>query len=288
MNLIEPKVDVWGLCPTGQDAAMRWIERAARVCYNSEDKTKPGSAVKFIKGILAPSPSHSSVLEHSNIVLRSRELKFPLIELEEILGKLKTSFIFAQIYKGRVYLYGNYRAFYEYCRIIQDDFSFFRLPDGVPNFFSGYELVTNPEEIPEFAQAVTVCFTVDRTVTHEAVRHRHKTAFSQRSQRFCNESDLQIIKPYWLDTASLEAKKAFMISCYNAEDTYKTLKASGLKNQAARAVLPNCTVTTLVMTAYLSAWYWFFFLRVSSAADPSIQKAAQQAQSQMRHMDIRV
>lgn len=288
MQLIEPKAEVWGLTPTTKEDTLLWIERAARVCYNSEDKTKPGSAKKFIEGILAPTPAHSSVLEHSNIVLRSEEMTFPLGELEKILSQLKSSFIFAELYRNRVYVYGNYRAFFEWCRTKRENFTFFDLPNAVPDFFSHYELVTKYAVIPDFAQSITACFTVDRTVTHEAVRHRFKTAFSQRSQRYCNESDLQIIKPYWLDKATPEAKIAFMLSCYKAEDTYKKLKASGLKNQAARAVLPNCTATTLVMTAYLAAWQWFFYLRVSGAADPSIRFAAGEVRTQMRAMGVMV
>jgi thymidylate synthase ThyX len=284
VEFVEPKINLWGKCPTNQGDALCWIERAARVCYNSEDKTQLGSAKKFVKGILKPVPAHLSVVEHSNIVLRSGKVTFPQGEVETIKAALKSDFIFVCRYKGRAYIYGNYRAFFE---ALNPD-SFFDLPDCVPKFFPGYELVTDQAEIPLEAQAATVQFKTDRAVTHEIVRHRHKTAYSQRSQRYCSESNLEIITPYWWAGASQNAQKHFMLSCFRAEDDYKFLKNEGLKNQAARAVLPNCTSTTIVVTAYMSAWHWFFYLRTSTAAYPGIRQIMTEAKRQMRSIGLEV
>lgn len=46
---------------------LRKIERAARVCYKSEDKITDGSAERFLKGIIAR--GHESVLEHEKITV---------------------------------------------------------------------------------------------------------------------------------------------------------------------------------------------------------------------------
>lgn len=284
MEFVEPKVDFWGICPANQENALQWIERAARVCYNSEDKIVPGSAEKFIKGVLKPIPAHLSVTEHSNIVLRSGEFTFPQVEMGMVKAGLKSDFIFTCIKHGRVYIYGNYRAFYEALPLN----NFFDLPNGVPNFFPGYELVTDLPDVPLEALAVTVQFKTDRAVTHEIVRHRHKTAYSQRSQRYCNESNLEIITPYWWANAAKDVQKRFMLSCFKAEDDYTYLKAQGLKNQEARAVLPNCTSTTIVVTAYMSAWHWFNYLRTSSAAYPGIRVIMKDAIKQMRKIGLEV
>ena len=284
MEFIKPKVQLWGLCPTDWDEATTWIERAARVCYNSEDKIKPGSAVRFIKNILKSKPPHGSILEHSNLVLRSEELKYPRREQEQQQGTMASRFIFTQVDHGRVYIYGNYRAFYEMIRPL----SFFNLLNNVTDFFSGYELVTNQAEIPLFAQAATVQFLTDRAVTHEIVRHRHKTAYSQRSQRYCNESNLQIVKPYWWFPASNEEQRQFLLMCYRVEDAYRYFKDRGFKNQEARTVLPNCTATTIVVTMYMSAWHWFHYLRSSSAAYPGIRHITKEAVRQMRAIGLEV
>lgn len=298
MQLIKPRVELWGETPLTAEGTHLWIEHAARVCYNSEEKTKLGSAAPFIKRILKPKPSHSSVLEHSSIVLRSEIVKCPQDTLETTKGKIDSDFIFCKIYKGRVYIYGNYRAFMEYLGI-----NFFWLPDAVSRFFPGYSLVTEAKDIPQFnpnynllpdsdnldnlpedlldLRALTACFYTDRAVSHEIVRHRHLTAYSQRSQRFCSESDLQICEPYWFGLSSPEIQKRFMLSCFNAEDTYRCLKEQGYPNQAARVVLPNSTSTIIVVTAYMSAWRWFFNLRISPAAYPGIRLLMENVQSQM-------
>lgn len=282
MEFIEPKVDLWGVCPTNQEDALCWIERAARVCYNSESKTQLGSAKKFIKGILKPVPAHLSVTEHSNIVLRSKKITLPQSEIEMVKATLKSDFIFTCLYKGRVYIYGNYRAFYEALSL--DDF--FSLPDCVPDFFPGYELITDQAEIPLEAQAATVQFKTDRAVANEIVRHRHKVAYSQRSQRYCNEANLEIVIPYWWYDAATNTQKRFMLSCFRVEDDYKFFKTQGMKNQEARAVLPNCTSTTIVVTAFMSAWRWFFYLRTSSIAYPGIRQIMIEAKKQMRSIDL--
>lgn len=281
MRLVQPKAELWGMTPIDADASRRWIERAARVCYSSEDKITETSAVPFIERILKPKPCHGSVLEHSNIVLRTRKVKNPQAMLEKIKGAIESNFIFSGTYKGRVYIYGNYRAFMEYLST-----SFFNLPEVVHRFFDGYSLITDPKDIPDNFQAFTACFHTDRSVSHRIVRHRHKTAFSQRSQRFCNESDLQIAEPWWFQNATIEEQKKFMLFAYNVEDIYRFLKKSdhdkkGHSNQEACAVLPNCTSTVLVVTAYMTAWRHFFNLRISSAADPGIHKLMESVQHQM-------
>ena len=67
MNLIDQSHKIWGISPSTYDEAMLWIERAARNCYASQDKIKPGSAEKLIEGIMKSDPPHSSVLEHVSI-----------------------------------------------------------------------------------------------------------------------------------------------------------------------------------------------------------------------------
>ena len=276
MRLIQPKAELWGMTPIDADASRRWIERAARVCYSSEDKITETSAVPFIERILKPKPCHGSVLEHSNIVLRTRKVKNPQAMLEKIKGAIESNFIFSGTYKGRVYIYGNYRAFMEYLST-----SFFNLPEVVHRFFDGYSLITDPKDIPDNFQAFTACFHTDRSVSHRIVRHRHKTAFSMRSQRYCNESVLEIIEPFWYARATKRTQHQFRDVCRNLELTYQSLKKKGHSNQEACAVLPNCTSTVLVVTAYMTAWRHFFNLRISSAADPGIHKLMESVQHQM-------
>ena len=56
-----------------------------------------------------------------------------------------------------------------------------------------------------------------------------------------------------------------------AEIAYLALIENGCKAQTARAVLPTCTKTELVMTANLREWRHFVKLRGSAAAHPDIR-----------------
>ncbi len=62
MKLIKQSYKIWGRCPTEPKEALRWIERAGRVCYASEDKLTAGSAEPFVRGLIER--GHMSVLEH--------------------------------------------------------------------------------------------------------------------------------------------------------------------------------------------------------------------------------
>lgn len=77
--VVEPKFELMS-----SDSAiaeiMPLLERAARTCYKSEDKIKPGSAEKLIKAIIKM--EHFSVLEHGSItgkLIGSRSMSHQLV-----------------------------------------------------------------------------------------------------------------------------------------------------------------------------------------------------------------
>lgn len=108
----------------------------------------------------------------------------------------------------------------------------------------------------------SVCFTVDRGVSHEIVRHR-VASFAQESTRYCNYSksgDVSFIRPCFLgeDTTPFDN---WLDSCMRAEREYFIMLENGYTPEEARAVLPNSLKTELVMTANLREWRHFFKLR---------------------------
>ena len=60
MKIIKPSVEI--LDKLNPEAILKKLEIAGRVCYKSEDKITPESAVKFISSILKR--GHESVIEH--------------------------------------------------------------------------------------------------------------------------------------------------------------------------------------------------------------------------------
>lgn len=147
---------------------------------------------------------------------------------------------------------------------------------------------------------------VSRSLTHELIRHRVGTAYSQESQRYVDAKDLRFVVPPLLanhcagmSVAELEADpmlSRFRRSCTRALAEYgefqadliamlKDMEESGAcikqvtsakkrANEAARALLPNAAETRLVFTCNLREIRHILMLRGSEAADLEIRRLA--------------
>lgn len=144
---------------------------------------------------------------------------------------------------------------------------------------------------------LSVLFTCDRGVANELVRHRI-ASFAQESTRYCNYAgekfggELTFIWPYYIPcepkekaikaaSSSEELKKletdyqihnAWYWACDDAEKSYKTLIANGLRPEQARCVLPLCLKTEIVVTANYREWRNIFKLRTPVAAHPQMRE----------------
>lgn len=131
---------------------------------------------------------------------------------------------------------------------------------------------------------------VSRSLTHELVRHRAGFAFSQRSQRYVDETGGSFVAPPALDDAD-QANAILQEALANAALSYDALVdaladaiprerfASATDHrkairQAARAVLPNAAETKIFVTANVRAWRHFIEMRASKYADEEIRRLA--------------
>lgn len=138
---------------------------------------------------------------------------------------------------------------------------------------------------------------VSRSLTHELVRHRH-LSFSQLSQRYVDESDCSFVIP----PAILEDDEAFSMwyeEIKEIPDTYerlsdrlfeknshiaeKTLRRK-VAREAARAILPNCVETKLVVTGNIRAWRGVLELRGSTHAEREIRRLAVDLLKQFKYI----
>lgn len=137
-----------------------------------------------------------------------------------------------------------------------------------------------------FASVRVVC---DRGVTHEIVRHR-LFSYAQESTRYCDYSKdkfggITFILPPWVnieegqyeveDDGDYEfTDTRWFNSCLNAEMDYLSLLANGWTAQQARAVLPNCLKTEIVISGNFREWQHFFTLRTAQTAHPQMREIA--------------
>ena len=123
--------------------------------------------------------------------------------------------------------------------------------------------------------SLTVKFICDRACSHQLVRHR-LMSFNQKSQRYCKEDNLEVIKPDGLKNTAI-----WLESCRQAENAYAELIRRGEKPEVARGVLPNSTATEIYATANLREWRHFFELRCHRTAQRDIRMLALELLCQM-------
>ncbi len=129
---------------------------------------------------------------------------------------------------------------------------------------------------------------VSRALTHELVRHRAGFGFSQLSQRYVDESEIGFVLPPEIE----EGTRAFEVwgrACEESLVAYREILADLAEQigeegtatmrrkrarQAARAVLPNCAETKIVVTGNARAWRHFVEMRGSETADVEIRRLA--------------
>jgi thymidylate synthase (FAD) len=136
--------------------------------------------------------------------------------------------------------------------------------------------------------SITVRFTCDRGVSHEAVRHRI-ASFAQESTRYCNYSQdkfgseitvIDIEGGIKFDTkmkslspeSIIKIIEEWKVAMLDAERHYLRMIKLGATPQIARGVLPNSLKTEIVITANLREWRNIFKLRTDIAAHPQIRE----------------
>ena len=273
MKLIQQSAEIWEQSE-GEVGIYKQVERAARLCYKSEDKTTEDSYKRFID--MLNTNGHQSPLEHGTVYL--------VTDHDEIIKRYKANPYSRVVTRGwDVCITTNYRVIKEHGW--EDDLQY----------------LCEPTEY--HVKRISIHITTSRSVSHELVRHR-TFSFCQESQRYCNYSkdkfnnEITFIKPSWLNIptghyaywdgdwcdihkmkiqVSEEERRdiaTFLWALDQAEIQYTTLLNLGWKPQEAREVLPNSTKTELIITGFESDWEHFFRLRCSPAAHPMMQELA--------------
>ena len=132
--------------------------------------------------------------------------------------------------------------------------------------------------IAEHASATFYLEGVSRAFTHELIRHRH-LSYSQLSQRFVDESDAAYVVPPAMRgdvflARDLAQRVDDMLENYSIavdeliEEGYSRKQA----REAARAFLPNCVETKIVVSGNLRAWHEVTQRRMQPDADAEMQE----------------
>lgn len=152
--------------------------------------------------------------------------------------------------------------------------------------FSEKPHVVSPEAPEE--KWITLYLEGSRIMSHELVRHRHQTAMSQRSGRYCDESESE-----WVLHPALTTDDAWKEDYDRAARRYgdcvravqPRMEALGISKtdarkqarSAARGILGNAMQTALIFSASVAQWRHMLRMRAANAADAEIRNLFSQA-----------
>lgn len=257
MKLVKPKAEILKQEP-GLDGIYKQIELAGRTCYKSEDKITLESAKPFVDRMIAS--GHTAMLEHGTVYLNI----FP----DDDFGQ---DFI-------TIFMYNKYS---KYTRIMINNVGY-AITTNLRviienNLYPALKYICEPTEY--HAKRVTFKLLTSIGVTRELNRHR-VNSIAESSTRYCNYSkdkfgnEVTFCIPSWMnipegsycdhDVAFMEELNEYKFYLHmldSAERNYMYLIEQGLQPQQAREVLPLCTATEAVYTAFESDWNHFFDLR---------------------------
>ncbi len=164
------------------------------------------------------------------------------------------------------------------------------LNSGAAKYF-GNQMQGGHGSVFEHATFSFLCYGISRSNTHEIVRHRAGTAYSQLSQRYVSGSVLRFVeRPEYRDVPALHKRFCERIDAAHREyhevaDELLALQDSGdlqlagerktdrrkRVQQTARSVLPNEAETILVMSANVRAWRHMVEMRTDAHAETEIR-----------------
>lgn len=124
----------------------------------------------------------------------------------------------------------------------------------------------------EHASATFRITGVSRSFTHQFVRHR-LCSFSQRSQRYVNETNFDFVEPQSV-AGNVEAHKLFEKFMSEAKDVYNKLQKLNIRNEDARFVLPNAVQSEIVLSANFRELRHIFCVRCDKHAQWEIRNVA--------------
>ncbi|OQY18643.1 MAG: thymidylate synthase (FAD) [Anaerolineaceae bacterium 4572_32.2] len=141
---------------------------------------------------------------------------------------------------------------------------------GEPGRFLQNRISEGHESIIEHACASFEISGISRACSHQLVRHR-VASYSQESQRYVDMSDPEFVVPPGVaeNHAAKEVWDGFMAG---VAETYRQLRAHGIRKEDARFILPNATATRIIVTMNYRELLHVFRLRISPHAQWEIRE----------------
>ncbi len=160
--------------------------------------------------------------------------------------------------------------------------------------YIGNILKSKHGSVLEHSTVTFAFFNVSRVFTHEVVRHRAGTAFSQESLRFVRMTEI----PFWIppslddgpvpslveDTVeAIEKNYAILVEHFGIEKMTTFVEKKAITS-ALRRILPIGLSTCIIMTANHRAWRHIIEQRCSGHSEEEIQTVISHVAAQLNSM----
>ena len=290
MKLIQPKAELLPWTP-GVEGVYKMIELAGRTCYKSTDKITEDSTKPFVDRMIAS--HHTAMLEHGTVYLYDKDWNGSPLEKykRNKYSKYSDNYLEKEVCQGDTdYLYEYFVT--TNLRVLVEN-----------NWLDDLKYICNPTKFHE--RRYSFKLTTSIGVTRELNRHRVNSV-AEQSTRYCNYSknkfgnEVKFCIPEWCHSLQEDVlnyspfeitseEAMFMDSIFIAEKGYMSLLDKGWSPQQAREVLPLCTATEIVHTAFASDWRHFFDLRLfgkTGAPHPNMKQLAELMKAEAEKQDI--
>ena len=277
MKLIESKVEYIPQ-EEGLEGIYKQIELAGRTAYHSLDKITPDSAKDFVDRMIKS--KHGACLEHGTVYLAIPYTdEETLSHYRGVAGKYNeiefTKYSKVTMMRGtHNYVTTNYRVLVE------------------NNWLDDLKYLCEPTTWHE--KRYTFRMVTSIGVTRELNRHR-VNSIAEQSTRYCNYAkdkfgnEITFCKPVWAPDYDEADWDRFLKALFEAENAYLGLINQGWQPQQAREVLPLCTASEIIHTAFASDWRFFFDLRLFAKTGnphPNMLLLAQKMKAEAEDKDV--
>ena len=271
MKLIETTAELLPFI-SGEDGIYKMIERAGRTCYKSTDKMTDDSAKPFVERMIKS--GHTAMLEHGTVYLMVKLPDDEITPSESLYHYKNNKHSVYNVANRTAYVTTNFRVLVENEWL--DDLKYLCEPTIWHEKRYTFRMVTSIG------------------VTRELNRHR-VNSIAEQSTRYCNYAkdkfgnEITFCKPVWAPDYDEADWDRFLKALFEAENAYLGLINQGWQPQQAREVLPLCTASEIIHTAFASDWRFFFDLRLfgkTGAPHPNMLLLAQKMKAEAEDKDV--
>ena len=271
MKLIETTAELLPFI-SGEDGIYKMIERAGRTCYKSTDKMTDDSAKPFVERMIKS--GHTAMLEHGTVYLMVKLPDDEITPSESLYHYKHNKHSIYNVANRTAYVTTNFRVLVENEWL--DDLKYLCEPTIWHEKRYTFRMVTSIG------------------VTRELNRHR-VNSIAEQSTRYCNYAkdkfgnEVTFCKPVWAPDYDEADWDRFLKALFEAENAYLGLINQGWQPQQAREVLPLCTASEIIHTAFASDWRFFFDLRLFAKTGnphPNMLLLAQKMKAEAEDKDV--